>query len=82
MCYFLFPVLAIDQYLYVAKNFEMKANTIKAIVGVCFIIPMLVAIYDLFLQDTVIYDYMFSIIRLSLYTNVVSLSYLRLIKVQ
>lgn len=72
VCYFLFPLLAIDQYLYVCQNFELKASTIKIIIGVCFAIPMLVAIYDLFLQDVVIYDYMFLIIRLSLYTNVVS----------
>uniref|UniRef100_A0A915LNJ1 G-protein coupled receptors family 1 profile domain-containing protein n=1 Tax=Meloidogyne javanica TaxID=6303 RepID=A0A915LNJ1_MELJA len=41
----------------------------ERIVGICFAIPMAVAIYDLFLQDVILYDYMFKYIRMSLYTN-------------
>lgn len=72
VCYFLFPVLAIDQYLYVCQNFELKANTIKIIIGVCFAIPLLVAGYDLFLQHVVIYDFMFAIVKMSIWSNMVS----------
>ena len=32
---------------------------------------MIVAVYDLFLQDVILYDYMFLYIRMSPYTNVV-----------
>ncbi|CAD5211899.1 unnamed protein product [Bursaphelenchus okinawaensis] len=69
VCYFVFPVLAIDQYLYVCQNYEMKIRSLAVIISICFAIPMLVAIYDLFLQDVVLYDYMFLYVRMSLYTN-------------
>ncbi|KAI1718501.1 7 transmembrane receptor (rhodopsin family) domain-containing protein [Ditylenchus destructor] len=70
VCYFLFPVLAIDQYLYVCQNYEMKIRTLRVIITVCFAIPMLVAFYDLFLQDVILYDFMWMYIRMSPYTNV------------
>uniref|UniRef100_A0A7E4W2V8 G_PROTEIN_RECEP_F1_2 domain-containing protein n=1 Tax=Panagrellus redivivus TaxID=6233 RepID=A0A7E4W2V8_PANRE len=69
-CYFLFPVLAIDQWLYICQNYQLKTKSLCLIIGSCFAIPMLVAIYDLFLQEAVLYDYMFSYIRMSPYTNV------------
>lgn len=72
VCYFVFPVLAIDQYLYVCQNFEMKIRSLAIMIGTCFAIPMIVAVYDLFLQDVVLYDFMFQYVRMSLYTNVVS----------
>ncbi|KAI6184447.1 G-PROTEIN-RECEP-F1-2 domain-containing protein [Aphelenchoides bicaudatus] len=72
VCYFLFPVLAIDQWLFVCRNKELTAKNIIVINCVCFCIPMAVAIYDLLLQNVVIYDFMFQFVRLSLYTNVVS----------
>ncbi|CAK5029260.1 unnamed protein product [Meloidogyne enterolobii] len=69
VCYFLFPLLAVDQYLFICQNVELKISWLKRIVGICFAIPMAVAIYDLFLQDVILYDYMFKYIRMSLYTN-------------
>ena len=72
VCYFLFPVRAVDQYLFICQNFELKIRWLKLIVAICFLIPMLVAVYDLWLQDVVLYDYMFRYIRMSLYTNMVS----------
>lgn len=74
VCYFLFPVLAIDQYLYVCQNYEMKIRYLRLIIVICFAIPILVAFYDLFLQEVILYDFMFRYIRMSPYTNVVSLS--------
>lgn len=69
--YFLFPVLAIDQWLLVCHNCDMRIKTLTAVILICFAIPMLVAIYDLCLQDVVLYDYMFAYIRMSPYTTVV-----------
>uniref|UniRef100_A0A914QDB6 G-protein coupled receptors family 1 profile domain-containing protein n=1 Tax=Panagrolaimus davidi TaxID=227884 RepID=A0A914QDB6_9BILA len=70
VCYFLFPVLAIDQWLFICQNYQLKIKTLLIIIGGCFAIPMIVAIYDLFLQDVVLYDFMFLYIRMSPYTNV------------
>ncbi|KAI6196641.1 G-PROTEIN-RECEP-F1-2 domain-containing protein [Aphelenchoides besseyi] len=70
VCYFLFPVLAIDQYLYVCQNYQLSLRSLAIINGVCFAIPMVVAIYDLFLQSTVLFDYMFLYVTMSQYTNV------------
>ncbi|KAF7634052.1 hypothetical protein Mgra_00006577 [Meloidogyne graminicola] len=69
VCYFLFPLLAVDQYLFICQNVELKISWLKRIVAICFAIPMAVAIYDLWLQDVILYDYMFKYIRMSLYTN-------------
>lgn len=72
VCYFLFPLLAVDQYLYVCQNYELKIRSLRWIIAGCFAIPMLVAVYDLCLQDDILYDYMFRYIRMSPHTNVVS----------
>jgi hypothetical protein len=68
----LFPLLAVDQYLFICQNVELKISWLKRIVAICFAIPMAVAFYDLFLQDVILYDYMFKYIRMSLYTNMVN----------
>ncbi|KAK6105034.1 putative integral membrane protein [Brugia pahangi] len=68
--YFLFPVLAIDQWLLVCHNCDLSIKTLTVIILTCFIIPMLIAIYDLCLQDVLLYDYIFAYIRMSPYTNV------------
>ncbi|KAH7668084.1 hypothetical protein AAVH_43081, partial [Aphelenchoides avenae] len=70
VCYFLFPVLAIDQYLFVCQNYELKIRSLRIIILGCFAIPMLFAVYDLFLQDAILYDFMFLYVRMSPYTNV------------
>lgn len=70
--YFLFPVLAIDQWLLVCHNCDLRIKTLTMVILTCFAIPMLVAIYDLCLQDVLLYDFMFAYIRMSPYTNVVS----------
>ncbi|KAH7705019.1 hypothetical protein AAVH_27784 [Aphelenchoides avenae] len=70
VCYFLFPVLAIDQYLFVCQNYELKIRSLRVIILGCFAIPMLFAVYDLFLQDAILYDFMFLYVRMSPYTNV------------
>ncbi|KAL3107189.1 hypothetical protein niasHT_004586 [Heterodera trifolii] len=69
VCYFLFPVLAVDQYLYVCQNVELSIRSLKAVIGVCFAIPMIVAVYDLWLQKVILNDFMFAYIRMSPYTN-------------
>lgn len=69
VCYFLFPVLAVDQYLFICQNVELKIRWLKLIIAICFLIPLLVAVYDLWLQDVLLYDFMFRYIRMSLYTN-------------
>uniref|UniRef100_A0A915DNG2 G protein-coupled receptor n=1 Tax=Ditylenchus dipsaci TaxID=166011 RepID=A0A915DNG2_9BILA len=68
----IFPclLLAIDQYLYVCQNYEMKIRSLRVIISICFAVPMLVAFYDLFLQDVVLYDYMWMYIKMSPYTTV------------
>uniref|UniRef100_A0A1I8ASW6 G_PROTEIN_RECEP_F1_2 domain-containing protein n=1 Tax=Steinernema glaseri TaxID=37863 RepID=A0A1I8ASW6_9BILA len=70
VCYFLFPVLAIDQWLMVCHNRRLHINTLFGVISVCFMIPMAVGLYDLFLQDVILYDFMFTYIRMSPYTNV------------
>uniref|UniRef100_A0A914CMW6 G-protein coupled receptors family 1 profile domain-containing protein n=1 Tax=Acrobeloides nanus TaxID=290746 RepID=A0A914CMW6_9BILA len=70
VCYFLFPVLAIDQWLFVCQNIQLQVRSLRIIIAICFTIPMIVALYDLFLQSVVLYDYMFLYIRMSPYTNV------------
>lgn len=70
--YFLFPVLAIDQWLLVCHNCELSIKSLTIIISTCFAIPMAVAFYDLCLQDVVLYDFMFTYIRMSPYTTVVS----------
>lgn len=50
----------------------MSAKTITIINCVCFAIPMIVAVYDLLLQPVVIYDFMFELVRMSIYSSVVS----------
>ncbi|VDM98384.1 unnamed protein product [Thelazia callipaeda] len=69
--YFLFPVLAIDQWLLVCHNCDLSIKTLTLVILTCFVIPMLIAIYDLCLQDVLLYDFMFAYIRMSPYTNVV-----------
>lgn len=64
-------MLAIDQWLFVCQNVQLKVRSLRIIITVCFTIPMLVALYDLFLQDVILYDFMFLYIRMSPYTNVV-----------
>ena len=49
----------------------MKIRSLRLIILVCFGVPMLVAFYDLFMQDVVLYDYMWLYIKMSPYTNVV-----------
>ncbi|MFH4981175.1 hypothetical protein AB6A40_007884 [Gnathostoma spinigerum] len=70
VCYFLFPVLAIDQWLLICHNCELRIKSLTIIISICFAIPMAVAIYDLYLQDVVLYDFMFYYIRMSPYTTV------------
>ncbi|KAI6226223.1 G-PROTEIN-RECEP-F1-2 domain-containing protein [Aphelenchoides fujianensis] len=70
VCYFLFPLLAIDQYLFVCRNHVLTKQSLIVINAICFAIPMLVAVYDLFLQNTVLWDYMFSMVKMSPYSNV------------
>uniref|UniRef100_A0A0R3RRU7 G_PROTEIN_RECEP_F1_2 domain-containing protein n=1 Tax=Elaeophora elaphi TaxID=1147741 RepID=A0A0R3RRU7_9BILA len=72
--YFLFPVLAIDQWLLICHNCDLSIKTLTTVILTCFVIPMLVAIYDLCLQDVLLYDFIFAYIRMSPYTNVVSSS--------
>lgn len=62
-----------DQWLFVCRNKELSAKNIIVVICICFAIPMAVAIYDLLLQSVVIYDFMFQYVRMSLYTNVVSI---------
>ncbi|KHN87724.1 hypothetical protein Tcan_12200 [Toxocara canis] len=68
--YFLFPVLAIDQWLLVCHNCELSIKSLTIIISTCFAIPMAVAFYDLCLQNVVLYDFMFTYIRMSPYTTV------------
>lgn len=66
-------MLAVDQYLFICQNVELKIRWLKLIIAICFLIPLLVAVYDLWLQDVLLYDFMFRYIRMSLYTNMVRL---------
>ncbi|VDN53910.1 unnamed protein product [Dracunculus medinensis] len=68
--YFLFPVLAIDQWLLICHNCDMSIKSLIMIISTCFAIPLAVALYDLWLQDVVLYDFMFEYIRMSPYTTV------------
>lgn len=70
--YFLFPVLAIDQWLLVCHNCELRLKSLTIITAICFAIPMAIGIYDLCLQKVILYDFMFLYIQMSPYTNVVS----------
>lgn len=70
--YFLFPVLAIDQWLLICHNCDMSIKSLIMIISTCFAIPLAVALYDLWLQDVVLYDFMFEYIRMSPYTTVVN----------
>uniref|UniRef100_A0A0N5BH24 G_PROTEIN_RECEP_F1_2 domain-containing protein n=1 Tax=Strongyloides papillosus TaxID=174720 RepID=A0A0N5BH24_STREA len=69
VCYFLFPVLAIDQWLMVCHNYTLTPGGLSKIISICFIVPLLVGCYDLLLQETLLYDYMFEYIRISPYSN-------------
>uniref|UniRef100_A0AC34RLM6 G-protein coupled receptors family 1 profile domain-containing protein n=1 Tax=Panagrolaimus sp. JU765 TaxID=591449 RepID=A0AC34RLM6_9BILA len=69
VCYFLFPLLAADQWLFICQNYQLQIKSLCTIIGICFAIPMVVAVYDLFFQDVVLYDFMFLYIRMSPYTN-------------
>jgi hypothetical protein len=53
----------------------MKIRTLISIIAVCFAIPMAVGVYDLLLQNRVLYDFMFLYIRMSPYTNAVQTPY-------
>uniref|UniRef100_A0A8R1U1W7 Uncharacterized protein n=1 Tax=Onchocerca volvulus TaxID=6282 RepID=A0A8R1U1W7_ONCVO len=63
-------ILAIDQWLLVCHNCDLSIQTLTILILTCFAIPMLVAIYDLCLQNVVLYDFIFAYIRMSPYTNV------------
>uniref|UniRef100_A0A0N5A9L3 G_PROTEIN_RECEP_F1_2 domain-containing protein n=1 Tax=Syphacia muris TaxID=451379 RepID=A0A0N5A9L3_9BILA len=65
-----YPTLAIDQWLLVCHNCELRLKSLTIITAICFTIPIAIGIYDLCLQKVILYDFMFLYIQMSPYTTV------------
>ena len=51
--YFVIPLLAVDNWLFVCRNYRLRTRSLSYFFAVCCVLPLLIAVYDLCLQETV-----------------------------